>query len=289
MKKLLAMFLIIVSGTFSLVAQETELGNYKPVTSKWSYVSGTAEYADHYLNNQQYSGDISGIEAIHGRFFKKSDNLSWKLSLNHLRKMHTNYFGEGLINAANTSYISTQSYEADYAVHYNWLFNDRLQVRAGGSFNVYGGFIMGDKNAVNNILCVDLQTQFKGSVEVRYGWDFEKFGLDIYANAAAPLFGLMAVDERYESFMATIPNSEFNLKEYNHFVFSSWHNNQGMNFEMGVDFALKRLSLCISYEERNRWWNAYELQCYRKNSLLKLGISVNLVSHQNHKTGDRKF
>ena len=289
MKKFMMMFLIAVLGTFSLAAQETEWGNYKPVTSKWSYVVGTAEYADHYLNNQQYSGDIVGIEAIHGRFFKKSDKLSWKLTLNHLRKMNSSLFGEGLMNAAKTSYISTQSYEVDYAVHYNWLFNNRLQLRAGGSFNLYGGFLLGDKNAVNNAITVDLQTMFNGEVEIRYGWDFEKFGLDIYGSISAPLFGFMGVDDRYESFVGSIPASEFNLKEYNHFVFSSWHNNQGVNFEMGVDFALKRISLCFGIEERERWWNAYDLQCYRVNTLVKLGVSVDLVSRPNKKTGERKF
>ena len=64
---------------------------------------------------------------------------------------------------------------------------------------------------------------------------------------------------------------------------------QGLNFEIGVDFALRDLTLSFSYEERDRWWNGFELQNYRKNSLLKVGISVNLLGNQPKKSRDRQF
>jgi hypothetical protein len=38
------------------------------------------------------------------------------------------------------------------------------------------------------------------------------------------------------------------------------HNLQGANFEMGIDFALRNLSISLAYEAKSRWWNAYELQ-----------------------------
>ena len=301
MKKLFLLILLIAGvnhvsaqGIDSAVSEqqtisEKSLSERNPVTSKWSLLSGSALYANHYLNSQEYGGSVQGLEASHGRFYRRSEHLSWKLTMSHVRNMHRNLFGGGLTNAANTSYISIQNYEADYAVFYNWLLKERLQLRVGGSFNVLGGFIAGDDNAINNMISVDLQTQFLAQAQVRYGWDFKKFGLDLYANLSTPFVGLMAVDERYESFFETIPSSDFNLKEHNHLAFSSMHNLQGMNFEMGIDFALRNLTLSLSYESKKRWWSAYELQNYRKYSLTKLGISVNLFAQQNRKANNRQF
>ena len=300
--KRLFLFLLLLTGVTLASAQEIDsVGSKpqgripksqlerKPVTNKWSFITGEAKYANHYLNQQEYTGDSIGIEASPGRFYRRSDRLSWKLTLSHVRNMHRKMFGGGLTNAANTSYISTQSYEADYAVYYNWLIKDRLQLRLGGSFNLFGGFLFGDENAINNILSIDLQTQLYAHAQIRYGWDFKKFGLDLFANLSTPFMGFMVIDSRYENFMDSVTESDFSLKEHAHLRFSSMHNLQGMNFEMGIDFAFRNLSLSLSYETKNRWWHAYELQNYRKYSFLKIGISVNLFAQQNRKAGNRQF
>jgi hypothetical protein len=285
--------LLMVAGVTLASAQGSDSAlsesQRKPVTTKWSVFFGEAMHTNHFLNNQEYSGETFGLEAAHGRFFRNSKNVSWKLTLSHVRSMHNNMWGGGLHNAAETSYISTQSYEADYAVFYNWIINDRLQLRAGGSFNIYGGFAFGDNNAVNNVVSADIQTQLMAQAQIRYGWDFKKFGLDLFANLSTPFMGLMVVDERYENFIETITKSDFNLKEYGHLKFSSMHNLQGANFEMGIDFALRNLSISLAYEAKSRWWNAYELQNYRKYSLLKLGISVNLFAQPDRKANKRQF
>ena len=300
MKRLFLFFLLVAGVSYASaqgidsamseqVSSERSLCDRKPVTSKWSLLSGVAQYTNHYLNSQEYAGTVIGLEASHGRFYRRSEHLSWKLSMSHVRNMHRKLFGGGLENAANTSYISIQNYEVDYAVFYNWLIKDRLQLRAGGSFNVYGGFMAGDDNAINNVIGVDLQTQFLAHAQIRYGWDFKKFGLDLYANLSTPFMGLMAVDERFEGFFETIPSSDFNLKEHTHLVFSSMHNLQGAKFEMGIDFAFRNLTLSFSRETNSRWWTAYELQNYRKYALTKLGISVNLFAQQNRKANKRQF
>lgn len=262
----------------------------KPVANKWTYLTGVAEFTNHFLNLQEYSGSISGFQAEHGRFYRNSERLSWKLSLVHLRSMYRKMLDvNGLWNAAETSCISTQAYEADYAVYYNWLLFDRLQLKAGGSFNIYGDFMFGDSHAINNILSLSLQTQIYAAAGARYGWDFEKFGLDLFANFSTPLLGIMMVDNRYENSMEVVSPSEFNVREYQHFKASSLHNMKGVNSELGVDFALKNFSISLSYENRNRWWHSHGLQNYRKNSLFKIGVSVNLLSRQNHKSSDRHF
>lgn len=301
MKKLVSLFLLLIVGATLSFAQTKEstssaqkkesikTSDRKAVTSKWSLVTGTAQYASHYLSPQEYSGVIWGIEAIHGRFYKKSDNVSWKLRLNHLRKMHGNLSNEGLSNPAGTAHASIQAYEVDYATYYNWLFFNHLQVRVGGSLNIYGDYMQNHEHAINNVMTINLQTQLFALAEVRYGMDFKKFGLDIYANVGTPFVGFSSFDDRYEPFFLSFIPLQTKVGAYNHFKFTSFHNMQGLNFEIGVDFALRNLTLSLSYEERNRWWNGFELQNYRKNSLLKVGISVNLLSHQPKKSRDRQF
>ena len=297
MKRLILLLLLATSVTYAsangtdMAVPEQDapsaksLTDAKPLTSKWSLISGAAAYTSHFLNSQQYVGSVVGIEASHGRFYRKSDCVSWKLTLGHTRNM----LGGSLSNAANTSHISTQSYEVDYAVFYNWIIKDRLQLRLGGSFNVFGGLILGDANAVNNAITVDLQTQFYAQAQIRYGWDFKKWGLDLYANLSTPFMGMMAVDNRYEGFVESMIDSDLNVKGFNHIKFSSFHNLQGVNFELGIDFAFRSLSLSLAYEAKNRCWHAYELQSYRKISMIKLGVSVNLFAQKNRKAGNRQF
>lgn len=303
MKRLISLILLVVAGVTLAFAQGSEATtslsqcessqakcDRKPVTSKWSLLSGSASYANHYLSNHQYTGDINGFEAMHGRYFRKSEHLSWKLTLTHLRTMHRELLKMGgLKNAAGTSVMSVQSYEADYAVFYNWTFN-RLQVRAGGSFNLYGGYNACGTYSINNMISLDLQTQLFGAAQIRYGWDFEKYGLDIYANFATPLIGMMFVNGRYESFFESIPNSAITARGYKHLNFSSLHNMKGLNFEMGIDFALRRnVTLSFAYGLNNRYWNAHELQDYRKNSLLKIGLSVDFISLPRRSASNRQF
>lgn len=295
------LFIVGVSAVYAQTVNDDMVSNQpcstlkdecdrKPVTNKWTYLTGVASFTNHFLNQQEYSGHISGFQAEHGRFYRNSERLSWKLSLVHLRSMYRKTFDvNGLWNAAETSCVSTQAYEADYAVYYNWLLFDRLQLKAGGSFNIYGDFIMADNNAINNILSAGIQTQVYAAAGARYGWDFEKFGLDLFANLSTPILGMMMVDNRYENALDIVSPSEFNVKEYRHIIGSSLHNMKGVNSELGVDCALKNFSISLSYESRNRWWHSYGLQNYRKTSLIKLGISVNLLSRQNYKSSDRHF
>ncbi|MBO5833289.1 MAG: hypothetical protein J6Q95_08360, partial [Alistipes sp.] len=130
MKRLFLMLLMVAGATFasaqatdtSVAEQQTTsedlLSGRNPVTTKWTFLSGTAKIASHYLNNQEYSGAIWGIEASFGRYYRRSDRLSWNLTMSNVRRMHRPLLGGGLTNAANTSYISTQSYDIDYAVLY---------------------------------------------------------------------------------------------------------------------------------------------------------------------------
>lgn len=293
MKTLFSLFVLVFAGITMACAQDdtsVSLSDRQPVTSKWQFLSGDAAYTNHHLNLQEYKGYLIGLEATHGRFFRKSDRLSWQLTLMHYRNMNrARVAGTGLHNPAKTATLSAQFYEADYAVHYNWLFAERLQVRLGGYLGVNAGALFCDENAVNNAGSEELHTQLYASLQLRYGWDLKKFGLDVYANAATPFVGARTADGRYMGFAEQIAGGELKNSPYKHFVFSSFHNTQGVNWEIGLDFVLNRISLTLAYGANSRWWSDYEVMNYRKNSFLKLGVSVNLVSLQRGKVSNRQF
>lgn len=302
MKRIISTILLVCAGMGFSFAQGSDnlttlqVGNSEaitsekaPVTTSWSFLVGEADYANHYLDLLEHTGDVTGLEYLRIRNSAKYENISYRFSIVHLRNMHRTIIGGGLENFAQTSVLSTQNYEMDYAVFYNWSFFDRLKVRAGGSINAYGGFMFAEGNAINNVLSVDMQLQAYAAAQAKYGWDYEKFGLDVYAGMSFPVLGMMAVDSRYESSMESIGGSSFTSKDVNHIKLTSMHNLQGVNFEMGAGFAFKRHTLHFAIQSRCRWWNAYGLQNYRNNTLVKLGISFNMFTYQNANTNNRQF
>jgi hypothetical protein len=65
---------------------------------------------------------------------------------------------------------------------------------------------------------------------------------------------------------------------------------KGANFEMGIDFALrKNVCLNLGFASNNRYWHINGLQDYRTNSVLKIGVSVNLVSISRRAATNRQF
>jgi hypothetical protein len=64
----------------------------------------------------------------------------------------------------------------------------------------------------------------------------------------------------------------------------------GANFDTGIDFALhKNVSLNFGFATINRYWHINGLQDDRTNSVLKIGVSVDLVSVSRRATTNRQF
>ena len=302
MKRIISTILLVCAGLVFSFAQGTDclttlqVGDSEPVTSdktpvttSWSFLVGEANYANHYLDLLEHTGEVTGLEYLRIRNSVKYDNISYRFSFVHLRNMHRPLMGGGLENFTQTSVLSMQNYEFDYAVFYNWSFFDGLKVRAGGSLNAYGGFMYAEGNAINNVISVDMQAQACAAMQAKYGWDYEKYGLDVYAGFSFPLFGIMAADSQYDSAMESIGGTSFTNNDVQHFKFTSMHNLQGVNFEMGAGFAFKRHTLTFAIQSRCRWWHANGLQNYRNNTLVKLGMSFNLFTYQNANTNNRQF
>ena len=103
MKRILTIIMILVLS-FNAFAQQTE-SKEKIVTTKWSFLVGSASFADHYISNQEYNSSASlGFSIEFGSFYKSNENLSWKLDISYLGLGRTpvNPAGTGKLNAACT-------------------------------------------------------------------------------------------------------------------------------------------------------------------------------------------
>lgn len=257
------------------------------VTAQLSFVGGSITYANHYFTNHEYQGTLMGADLELGAFYKKSENLSWDLGVTYLRSSYDEDYPElALANPAKTTFIDFTNLMLDYGTHYNWQLTDRLSVRAGARFDLMGAMSFGEPNSINNAGSVDAQAQFEAAGGIKYDWNFRKFGISLYGDFSVPFMGLMLVDSRYQS---AIKEPNILPGNINHFLFTSFHNLQGYDLEAGVDFNFKNLTLSLSYDTFNRWWNAYELQNYRMYSLFKVGLSLDLMSVSRKESGNRYF
>ena len=295
MRKLISLLLLMVAGATLVFAQEestTATSNRHPVTVRAQVLLGGAQYVSQFLNEQQYSGTMRGVEFTFGRMFPKSKHISWELKMAYWGNSQQSFplRGNGLYNPSKTSSIvMAHTYDADYAVYYNGFIKDRLQIRLGGYFNVNAGLMVGDDHFVNNAVTSQLQTMLYGSVQIRYGWNFKKWGLDLYANAATPLIGGRSADGRFLGYFHKKQGGAFTSSPYKHYVFAAPHNTLGADWEIGIDFAMPRVSLSLAYGANSLYWHDYGIQNKRDNAFFKLGVSVNLVCMKRGQTTNRHF
>lgn len=282
MKKLLSI-LMLLALSFSALAQQTE-STEKIVTSKWSLLIGSASIADHYFTNQEYSGPMMGLSVEFGSFYKKNKNLSWELDMT--------YIGLGSpSNPAGTGTLKVYDGAIEYKTSYNWNPVKNLHLRAGGSFDLNLGANF-DPNGINNVLELLFQPQIKAVAGIRYGWNFKKMNLNLYADLGLPVMGFATVGSKYEGNFVIINNflPQGLLKPtISHLHFTSFHNLQGYNLDLGLDLEFKHLTFSMSVDTNNKWWNAYDSQAYKNYTFLNLGFSVDLVSRSRLTSNNRYF
>ena len=282
MKKLLSI-LMLLALSFSALAQQTE-STEKIVTSKWSLLVGSASIADHYFTNQEYSGPMMGLSVEFGSFYKKNKNLSWELDMTYIG------FGSPS-NPAGTGTLKVYDGAFEYKTSYNWNPVKNLHLRAGGSFDLNLGANF-DPNGINNVLELLFQPQIKAVAGIRYGWNFKKMNLNLYADLGLPVMGFATVGSKYEGNFVMINNflPQGMLKPaISHLHFTSFHNLQGYNLDIGLDLEFKNLTFSMSIDTNNKWWNAYDSQAYKNYTFFNLGFSVDLVSRSRLTSNNRYF
>lgn len=277
------MFLAFLPGAMAQQNQTKE----KVVTNKWSFMVGSANFVNHYMTDQEYTGSLIGIKGEHGALYRRSDNLSWDYDLSLITAPYISFIPDlALANPAKTTFVASYNMNSSYGTYYNWNITDRLSVKAGGRFDLLAGLQSGRPNSINNSISFDFQTQLEASAGIRYAFTFNKFGISFFGDLDLPFMGFMLVDSKFQS---SIRDENLLPGDISHFIFSSFHNLQGYEMEVGVDFIFRNVTLSFSSESLNRWWTAYQVQNYRKFSLFKIGLSVDLISRSRLASGNRYF
>ena len=290
MLKQLSAFTVAILLFASNAFAGNEMQKEKVVTSKFSLVSGTAKIADHYLSDQEHAGQIVGISMDFGSFYKRSEKISWDFNLTYLVSPYISIVDEiSLANPARTSFIALHSLRGDYGTYYNWNPADNFYIKAGGRFDLLTGVNIGKPNHINNLFDLDLQTQIKAAVGVRYGWNFKKFGLYLQGDLGIPFIGGAMSSSPYQGSMDSILGGEILPGTENIFCFTSFHNLSGFDAEFELDLIFKNITIFLSTEYNNRWWNLCGIQNYRKYNMSKIGLMVDLAARPRHNLNNRYF
>lgn len=285
-KRIFISSLLALSCILNANAEQKE----KVVTNRWSFITGNAITANHYLTNHEYTGSLIGLQGEHGSFYKKSDNLSWDLDISFITapivKMFDNH---GLANPSGTTFYGLYQFNTEYGTYYNWNPAKNLFIKAGGVFDALLGVGVSNPSSINNIADIDIQTQIKAAAGIKYGWNFESWGLFLHTELAVPFMGFATRGNKFENALENMIKDSLLPGSMNPMHFTSFHNFQGFNYDFGIDFVLKNLTLFLEYEINNRWWTSYDVQNYRKYTLTRIGISVDLVSRSRHNSTNRQF
>ena len=303
MKKLvltLAVFFVTAPlGLTTVSAQEIEQNKEKVVTGTIQLMTpGSVKILDGYISNQLYTGSdvFTGLNVKLGALYKKHDNLSWNLYYTGFnRAKWLEELGEDdlphLTNPSKSQHLKYSSLNFVYGTYYHWKFGEKLMIKAGGMFDVYGAMKTSTPDGTNNNMNFDAQMLFKGHAAIKYGWDFKKWALDLPGSLTLPALGLMFVSHPSESVLAVIAGNDHSVlkKEYRHTFLASYHNYMSLDYEIGIDFVLKSCTLSFGFCSANKWWKAYDLPYICKINCTTVGISFDLVARNKFKTSNINF
>jgi hypothetical protein len=296
MKKLFLLLAAFVAtavvGSATASAQERE----KIVTATISNASPMyVGVLDEYIAPQVYSGSgvFSGLNVKLGAYYRKHDNLSWDLYYTsfHRPKLFDEASDKALWNPAKSQKLKYSSWKFGYGTYYHWNIGEKLNIKVGGLCDFYGEFKVSTPDGVNNNQNIAAQIMLKGQAAIKYGWDFNKWGLDLRANVTLPVIGLITADHPSEPAMYMLSSNDHSAGQalLKHVFLGFYHNYMSLDLEMGVDFVLKPFTIQLAYGCTNRWWNVYEVKNIRKIHYLSLGAAFDIVGRKKFKSSNNNF
>ena len=297
MKKLLLLltvsFAAVVLGSTSATAQEKE----KVVTGTINFMTPTSvKFLDEYMSSQLYTGSsvFSGLNVKLGAFYRKYDNLSWDVYYTSYNRSKDYEEKAGMVplqNPSGSQNIRYSSWSFGYGTYYHWNFGEKLLVKAGGLCDFYGAFKEAGPDAVNNGTSLEGQIMFKAHAAIKYGWDFEKWALDLRASVSLPLFGMITADHPSEGAVTILGGNDHSAfhPAYNHIFFGSYHNYMSLDYDLAVDFVCRPCTFSLGLGSTRKWWNVYELQNIRTINYLSIGVSFDIVSRSQFKKSNKNF
>ena len=299
MKRLSLLLTFVVAaavlGSASASAQEKE----KVVTGTITLLTPTkVTVLDEFISSQQYTGGkvFNGFNVRLGAIYRNHDNLSWDLyytGFNRAKIMEENAGTnlQKLENPAKSQSLKYSSYNVGYGTYYHWQFGEKLMLKTGGLFDLYGGMKTSTPDGVNNATNLDGQIMLKSHTAIKYGWDFKKWGLDFRAHVSIPVMGLMIADHPSESAVSLLGANDHSIQNpnYRHIFMAFYHNYMSLDYELGVDFVFKPCTLTLGLGGTSKRWNVYDIQNIRKISYMTLGVAFDIVSRDKFKSTNRNF
>ena len=299
MKKLSLLLAVSIATTMLCSTIASAQQKERVVTGTINNLTPTSvKVLDEYISNQLYTGEniFSGMNLRLSSTYKKHDNLTWDLYYTGLsRAKWLEELGgdeaEMLRNPAKTQNLRYLSYNFGYGTYYHWQFGKKLMVKAGGVFDVYGAYKEAHPDGVNNNMNMEGQIIVKAQAAVKYGWDFEKWALDLRANMMLPVMGLMTADHPSEPAIYIFGANDHSIMNpaMRHIFLASYHNYMSLDYECAVDFVLRRCTLSLGFGSNRKWWNVYDVQNIRQINYMSLGITLDLVSRSRFKTSNINF
>ena len=255
---------------------------------------------DEFMSSQQYSGEsvFSGVNLRLGAIYKKYDNLSWDVYYTSFKRPKwIEDLGEDdptmdmLTNPAKTQRLRYLTYNFGYGTYYHWKFGDRLMLKTGGVFDLYGAYKESKPDGINNALNMEAQIMVKAHAAIKYGWEFDKWALDLRANLTLPVIGLLTADHPSEPAFYMLASNDHSIMNtaFRHVFVASYHNYMSLDYELAIDFVLRPCTLTLGLGSTNKWWNVYDVQNIRKIEYGTIGVTFDLVSRSRFKTSNVNF
>ena len=191
MKKLLILLALSVTSAFlSLGNVAYAQEDNRIVTGEVTLLSPSrVSVLDEFISDQLYTGKsvFLGYNLNLRSMYKKQENLSWDLYYTTFNRSQTvEESGEvsRLSNPANSQYLKYTLHNIGYGTYYHWQFGEKLKIKAGGVFDLYGAIKNSYPDGVNNAMNLEGQIMVKAKGAIKYGWDFKNWGLDITPHRA---------------------------------------------------------------------------------------------------------
>lgn len=295
MKKLLLFFVLsfATASIFSTIASAQE--KEKVVTGTVAFLSpGNTKFLDEYIADHLYSGNSAslGLNVKFGALYKKHDYLSWDFyytSFTRPNLLDRTDAWKPLSNPANSQYLKLNSYNFGYGTYYHWYIAEKLMIKTGGMFDLYGAMKQAVPDAVNNATNLEGQMMLKAHGAIKYGWDFKKWSLDIHGSVTLPLVGIITADHPSEPAVSIIGANDHSVLNpvYRHIYLGSYHNFMSLDYEAGIDFVIKPCTFTLAFGSSCKWWKVNSLQNIRIINYTSFGVSFDIVSRDKIKSSNR--
>ena len=251
---------------------------------------------DEYIAAHLYSGNgtFLGLNVKFGALYRKYDNLSWDCyytSFGRPKILDKPDVWPGLQNPAKSQQLNYQSYSFGYGTYYHWQFGEKLMIKTGGVFDLYGAMKESTPDGVNNYVNMEGQMMLKAHAAIKYGWNFKKWALDLHSSVTLPFIGLISADHPSEPAIAIIGQNDHRIMQpaMRHIFLGFYHNYMSFDMDFGIDFVFKPCTLTLGFGTTNKWWKVYDVQNFRKINYSSLGFSFDIVSRNKFKSSNRNF